>query len=161
MYRIFMRWVLPMPIRSCKRSSFVWLCCSIYGTSYKVVYQDANRVEVSFLRQYDPNSATPGVPLNLDKRWLARFPQPHSIAHRSSVLQFHSSGRLNWVIERLDWLLRDGLTDLCSCAGFPGSTRTAFTSGPAAGRPSTSTKHASRSSSAMTSMGIHCLSSSN
>lgn len=42
-------------------------CCSVSGTSFNVVYKDADRVEVSFVRLYDPKSGS-GVPLNIDKR---------------------------------------------------------------------------------------------
>ena len=39
----------------------------VYGTTYTVVYNDTDRVEVSFARQYDPSTSA-GVPLNIDKR---------------------------------------------------------------------------------------------
>lgn len=40
-----------------------------FGTIYKVIHKDANRVEVSFLRPYDP--AYPSeLPLNVDKRFV-------------------------------------------------------------------------------------------
>ena len=39
----------------------------VYGTTYTVVYNTTDRVEVSFARQYDPSTSA-GVPLNIDKR---------------------------------------------------------------------------------------------
>ncbi|KAG0559235.1 hypothetical protein KC19_10G089400 [Ceratodon purpureus] len=41
----------------------------VSGTSFNVVYKDADRVEVSFVRLYDPKSGS-GVPLNIDKRFV-------------------------------------------------------------------------------------------
>ncbi|KAG0630091.1 hypothetical protein M758_1G153400 [Ceratodon purpureus] len=41
----------------------------ISGTRFKIVYKDANRVEVSFFRPYDPKSGT-SIPLNIDKRFV-------------------------------------------------------------------------------------------
>ncbi|CAK9213595.1 unnamed protein product [Sphagnum troendelagicum] len=41
----------------------------ISGTDFHVVHQDVDRVEVSFVRPYNPNVNSTGIPLNIDKRF--------------------------------------------------------------------------------------------
>jgi rhamnogalacturonan endolyase len=40
----------------------------ISGTDFHVVHQHVDRVEVSFVRLYNPNVNSTGIPLNIDKR---------------------------------------------------------------------------------------------
>lgn len=41
----------------------------ISGTDFHVVHQHVDRVEVSFVRPYNPNVNSTGIPLNIDKRF--------------------------------------------------------------------------------------------
>lgn len=62
----FKGWLHASP-DSCFLISILYI--RVYGSTYTVVYNDTDRVEVSFARQYDPSTAA-GVPLNIDKRSL-------------------------------------------------------------------------------------------
>ncbi|KAL6012687.1 hypothetical protein ACLOJK_003176 [Asimina triloba] len=42
----------------------------IMGTSFKVILEDENQVEVSFLKTWDPSLRGTYVPLNIDKRFV-------------------------------------------------------------------------------------------
>ena len=45
-----------------------WLLCRIYGTSFRVVVENEDQVELSFTRMWDPSLEGKSVPLNIDKR---------------------------------------------------------------------------------------------
>lgn len=44
------------------------MTCRIQGTSFSVVQEDEDQVELSFTRTWDPSQKGKAVPLNIDKR---------------------------------------------------------------------------------------------
>uniref|UniRef100_A0A0D9XAQ5 rhamnogalacturonan endolyase n=1 Tax=Leersia perrieri TaxID=77586 RepID=A0A0D9XAQ5_9ORYZ len=42
----------------------------IKGTEFRIIYQDENQAEVSFVRRWDPSLEGKAVPLNIDKRFI-------------------------------------------------------------------------------------------
>lgn len=47
------------------------LLCRLTGTSFKVIIQNENQIELSFTRTWSEGDSK--VPLNIDKRWITFF----------------------------------------------------------------------------------------
>jgi len=50
-----------------------WLLCRISGTSFRVVVENDEQVELSFTRMWDSSLEGKYIPLNIDKRSLFNF----------------------------------------------------------------------------------------
>ena len=47
--------------------------CRIKGTSFRVIVENEEQVEISFTRMWDPSLEGKLVPLNIDKRFLLKL----------------------------------------------------------------------------------------
>ncbi|KAI5057083.1 hypothetical protein GOP47_0027098 [Adiantum capillus-veneris] len=60
----------------------------ILGTQYNVINESPEKVEVSFVRKYDPLSKETMVPLDIDKRWLCKLYKHWRKVHSPQVDSF-------------------------------------------------------------------------